>query len=136
MVLSPQNLSVDNKGVDCEKYNIDGSNYFKLRDLAYLLKDTASRFGVGYDAASATVTITAGAAYEPNGSELVTGTDNSATAQPSSQTILIDGVARGDLTVYNIGGNNFFQLRELGNVLGFEVDYDVGSNTAIVRSVA
>jgi hypothetical protein len=31
-------LAVDGKTVDCEKYNIDGSNYFKLRDIAYLLK--------------------------------------------------------------------------------------------------
>ena len=35
--LSPQNLEVDGKAVACEKYNIDGSNYFKLRDIAWLV---------------------------------------------------------------------------------------------------
>ena len=134
VVLSPQKLSVDGKNVDCEKYNIDGRNYFKLRDLAQLLSGTGSQFGVGYDAATATVTVTSGAAYTPNGTELKAGVDNSSTAQPSRQTILIDGEKRGGLTVYNIGGSNFFQLRELGSALGFEVDYDAASNTAIVRS--
>ena len=38
--LSAQKLSVDGKAVDCERYNIDGSNYFKLRDLAFLLNGT------------------------------------------------------------------------------------------------
>ena len=32
------------------------------------------------------------------------------------------------------GGNNFFQLRQLGDILGFEVGYDGDTNTVIVRS--
>ena len=32
------------------------------------------------------------------------------------------------------GGSNFFQPRELGTALGFEVDFDAAFNTAIVRS--
>ena len=31
VVLSPQNLRVNGKRIACEKYNIDGANYFKLR---------------------------------------------------------------------------------------------------------
>ena len=134
-VLSPQKLTVDGEAVECEKYNIGGRNYFKLRDLAYLLNGTGSQFGVGYNEATATVSITTGGAYESIGTELAAGADNSASARPSSQSILIDGAARGGLTVYNIGGSNFFQLRELGDLLGFEVDFDEDANTAIVRSV-
>ena len=133
-VLSPQKLTVDGKDVDCEKYNIGGSNYFKLRDLAYVLSGTASQFEVGFDEETSTVTITTGAAYTSNGSELAVGVDNASTAQTSRQAILIDGVERSDLTAYNIGGSNFFQLRELGAALGFDVDFDADSNTAIVRS--
>lgn len=132
--LSPQKLTVDGKNANCEKYNIGGSNYFKLRDLAYLLNGTGSQFGVGFDAATSTVSFTTGASYTATGTELAAGADNSGTAKPSSQAILIDGVKHGELTVYNIGGSNFFQLRELGNILGFEVGYDPDTNTAIVRS--
>ena len=56
-VLSAQKFTVDGITVDCEKYNIDGSNYFKLRDLAYVLNGTATQFSVGFDAESRTVSI-------------------------------------------------------------------------------
>ncbi len=131
-VLSPQKLTVDGKAVDCEKYNIDGSNYFKLRDLAYLLNGTNSQFAVGYDEASKTVSIKTGEAYQPVGGELVIGADKSATAVPSAQTIMIDGEVRSDLSVFNIGGNNYFKLRDLGKALCFYVHYDAATNTAVV----
>ena len=134
-VCSPQNLTVTGRTVACEKYNIDGSNYFKLRDLAKLLDGTASQFDVGWDEANKLVSITTSHAYTtPNGQELAVGADNSASAQVSAQTILINGAVRTDLTVYNIGGSNFFKLREMGDALGFNVDYNADTNTAIVAS--
>ena len=131
---SAQGLVVDGAPREAEKYNIDGRNYFKLRDLAYLLNGTGSQFSVGWDGARQTVTVTSGKPYEPDGSELTVGADKSATAAPSRQTIVIDGAARGDLSVYNIGGHNFFQLRELGEALGFDVDYDPAADAAVVTS--
>ena len=55
---SPQKLMVDGKPVDCERYDIDGHNYFKLRDLAYALNGTGSQFRVDYDADSNTAIVT------------------------------------------------------------------------------
>ena len=52
VVASPQNLSVDGVDADCNKYNIDGSNYFKLRDLG-----DALGFTVDYDADSNTAIV-------------------------------------------------------------------------------
>ena len=135
VVWSSQNLTVNGRPVDCEKYNIDGSNYFKLRDIAYLLSGTASQFEVGYDPGTRTVTITSGLPYTPNGEELIVGMDKSSTAQPSTQSIMIDGVVNSEISAYNLAGNKFFKLRDLGDVLGFTVDYDKPSNTAIILSV-
>lgn len=138
IVLSSQSLMVNGESIDCEKYNIDGSNYFKLRDLAFLLNGTSSQFNVGYDKDSNRITITIGQSYEPNGSELVfNGEDKSSSAVQSSQSIFI--VHRYDsyfsnISAYNIGGNNYFKLRELGDALGFEVDYVASTNTAIINS--
>ena len=135
VVLSSQNLSVDGTLIECEKYNIDGSNYFKLRDLAYVLNGTESQFAVGYDNATKTVTITSGQPYASVGGELsFNGMDKSATATPSKQAIIINGKTVSDLSVFNIGGNNFFKLRDLGAAVGFQVDYDKATNTAIVLS--
>jgi YD repeat-containing protein len=135
VVLSGQNLRVDGKAISCEKYNIDGSNYFKLRDIAVLLNGTGSQFSVGWDGEKKLISIVTGEAYEPNGSELdLSGGDKSATAARSTQTLTINGEERSDLSAFNIGGNNFFKLRDLGEALGFKVDYDGTSNTAIVIS--
>ena len=131
---SAQSLSVNGQTIDCDKYNIDGSNYFKLRDIAYLLNGTASQFSVLWDSVNQHVIIITGRAYEADKTELVVGADKSAEAQPSVQTIQIDGVVHSDLSAYNIGGNNYFKLRDLGEKLGFTVDYDEATNTAIVKS--
>ena len=134
VAVSPQNLSVDGVDADCDKYNIDGSNYFKLRDLAQLLSKTNSRFSVAFDAQSNAVTIVSGKEYIPVGGELERGQDQSGTAAVSKQSVLINGEATDSLSIYNIGGNNYFKLRDLGDALGFTVDYDADSNTAIVLS--
>ena len=128
---SPQGLTVDGKTVACEKYNIDGRNYFMLRDLAALLNGTPSQFNVAYDAERNAVVVTKGEAYTPDGTELHAGVDNSASTVASPQTVYIDG-EQAELTAYNIGGHNFFQLRELGKTLGFYVHYDAATNTASV----
>lgn len=134
VVASPQNLSVDGVDADCDKYNIDGSNYFKLRDLAQLLSKTDSRFSISFDEQSNAVAVVSGKEYIPVGGELARGQDQSKTAVVSKQSVLIDGKAVDGLSIYNIGGNNYFKLRDLGNALGFTVDYDADSNTAIVLS--
>ena len=132
--LSPQNLSVNGVLKNVEKYNIDGINYFKLRDLAFMLNGTANQFNVGWDSANNAVIITTKKAYSPDGSEMKPGADKSASAVKSKQTVMIDGKTRSDLSVYNIGGSNFFQLRELGNIIGFSVDYDSSLNAAVVTT--
>ena len=134
VAVSPQNLSVDGVDADCDKYNIDGSNYFKLRDLAQLLSKTDSRFSISFDEQSNAVAVVSGKEYTPVGGELARGQDQSKTAVVSKQSVLIGGKAADGLSIYNIGGNNYFKLRDLGDALGFTVDYDADSNTAIVLS--
>ena len=131
---SPQKLSVDGTDADCDKYNIDGSNYFKLRDLAYLLSKSDSRFSVAFDAESNAVTVVPGGDYVPVGGELERGKDLSKTAVASKQSVLINGEAVEGISVYNIGGNNYFKLRDLGSALGFAVAFDADANTAVVLS--
>ena len=138
VVMSPQNLRVNGKTIECEKYNIDGSNYFKLRDVAYVLNGTGSQFSVNWDGEKRCISLVTGEEYKPNGSELdLSGGDKSASAAPGTDTILVNGEDRtADLTAYKLEGNNFYKLRDLGNALGFHVDYDKPSNTAIIVSHA
>lgn len=136
VMLSKQSVKVDGVKAEVYPYNIDGSNYFKLRDVAYLLNVTDYQFNVEYkeNKTERAVYIITGAAYKPVGGEMVYDGDQSATAVKSSQTIYIDGVINTDFTVYNIGGRNYFNLRELASAIGFGVDYDKASNTVLINS--
>ena len=44
-------------------YKINGSNFFKIRDLAAILNGSAKQFSVGYDADKKSVTADTGAGY-------------------------------------------------------------------------
>ncbi len=133
-VLSPCSLRVDGKPADCAAYDIGGETWFKLRDVALALAGTGSRFSVSWDAEARAVTLTAGEAYEPDGSEGKAGEDRSAAAVPSGQTFLINGAVQAELPAWNIGGHNYFRLADLAAALGFQADYDEGSDTAIIRA--
>jgi len=131
VVLSVWKLMLDGEDVDVQPYNIDGANYFKLRDLAALMSGTGSQFNVVYEAPN--MLVTTGEEYETIGGELVKGDDKSASCVPSSQVLLVDG-ERVDILVYNIGGNNYFQLRGLGELIGFSVDFTASTYTMIVET--
>ncbi|MDR1664560.1 MAG: hypothetical protein LBR83_06550, partial [Clostridiales bacterium] len=106
-----------------EAYNIEGSNYFKLRDLAFVVSGTAKQFNVGYDGATQAITITTGQPYVPAGGEMTMGDGSAKTAEPTASRIYLDG-AELNPTVYNIGGNNFFNLVDMVSALNIGVTYN------------
>jgi|GEM_PF-6353539 len=119
--------------VDMEVYNIDDYNYFKLRDVAYLMMNTGSRFSVAAIGERALIDTACGADYVPVGGELVKGEDRSDTCVPSAWRLLVGGKCAAVIG-YNLGGNNFFKLRDLGDALNFLVDYDPDTGTMLIDS--
>lgn len=68
VIKSPTNILVDGKTIAPDAYLINDNNYFKLRDLAKELD-----FGVGYDEATNTASITSDDHYKPDATKLITG---------------------------------------------------------------
>ena len=128
-MVSNQKLTVDGAEVEIDHYNINGNNYFKLRDLACILNGTANAFDVGYDTESRTISLTTGKAYAPIAGDMVIGEDKSASVVRSNQPVLVDGIS-ASFTAFNIGGNNYFKLRDLADYLGYGVGYDSATRTA------
>ncbi|MBR2743114.1 MAG: hypothetical protein IKD89_05925 [Clostridia bacterium] len=126
VVMTKQGLTVNGKTVTTQAYNINGNNYFKLRDVAAMVNGTKSQFDVGYDEQKHIVAVTKGTRYDAQGNENTTGEDLSATCVKSSQSVTVNG-REVSMTAYNIGGNNYFKLRDLGMLLGFYVDYDAAA---------
>jgi hypothetical protein len=113
-----------------DAYNISDNNYFKLRDLAYVLNGTEKQFAIGYDAATKAITLTSGQAYTPVGGELTGKGDGVKTPKPTASKIYLDG-KEVSFTVYIIEGNNYFKLRDVGEAFDFGVNWD-GANQTIV----
>lgn len=125
-----QKVKLDGKDVVIYGYNIDGYNYFKLRDLAAVLKDTKAKFGVEYK--DAMVTLTKGADYK------VAETDQKEVKAMSKGMLTNDKVMVGDkaltATAYKVDDSNYYKLRDLGEALGFGVDFDKATNTVLLMS--
>jgi len=132
-MVSNQPVALDGKVVDIAHYNVDGNNYFKLRDLACILNGSAWQYNVGYDSATRTVTITTGQGYTPLDTDMVVGEDASDTCVLSNQQVLVNGKAVSILA-YNIGGDNYVQLRDLAAYVGYGVDYDSSTRTVLITT--
>jgi|GEM_PF-2947265 len=132
-VATGQSVSFNGQAVALEVYNIDGSNYFKLRDIAALVNGSADQFSVSFDLAAREMIAVTGEAYTPVGGELATGEDKSATCVVSPWKLKVDGAYKSAY-VYNIGGNNFFKLRDLGSIFGFSVAYDEAARTMLITT--
>jgi hypothetical protein len=123
---------VDGKEFGFDAFNILDFNFFKLRDLAYVLSGTAAQFDVGFDEKTGIVSITCGKPYTVVGGEMANKHqglidthynvfDGGGTL--SQKKILVDG-AEVSLTAYNNNNNNFFRLRCIAAALDFSVDWD------------
>jgi thiol-disulfide isomerase/thioredoxin len=124
---------VNGRQVAFDAYTIGDNNYFKLRDLAYSLAGTDKRFAVGWDASKNAITLTAGAPYTPVGGEMSSKGAGNKSATPTSSKIILNGNAAA-LTAYNIGGNNYFKLRDIGQAFDFGVDWDAANGTIAIST--
>lgn len=127
-------LYVDNKLVQAKVYKINDNNYFKVRDVAYILNNSESQFSVEYNSLSNSVELVGGKEYKSVGGELfVDGSKEVETAYKTSNKIYINGKLV-ELVVYNINDNNYFKLRDLGSALDFYVGYDSKTNSILIDS--
>ena len=114
-----------------DAYNIGGYNYFKLRDIAYTLSGSEKQFEVVWDAANKAIYLTSGMPYTPVGGEMADKGSGDKTPLPTSSKIYLDD-KETVFTAYNIGGNNYFKLRDIGEAFDFGVDLDAAGSTIVI----
>ena len=118
---------VNGKQIAFESYNINGSNYFKLRDIAFVLGGTDKQFSVSWEMSTNTLYLTSGAPYRSVGSELTGRATVKRVVIQSTVKVIFDG-AQANIRAYNIDGNNFFKLRDIGETVGFAVEWNPANN--------
>lgn len=131
---STHKVTLDGKSVAPQGYNIEDNNYYKLRDIAYILNGTDSQFNITWDSENSRIVLTSGKTYQAVGGEMTDSVSSQITScMPSSATIVLDGKTVS-LTGYLVNGNNYYKLRDVGSVLGFGVDYDTDKQTVVIDS--
>lgn len=124
-VPSNQKLTVNGQVVDnIPVYNINGSNYFKLRDIAYYLD-----YEVEFIQKANAIAIWRGGHGSAEGVSNGKAT-STVYGVNSAQKLYVDG---NDFSYavhpVNINGSNYFKLRELAGVAGVGVEFDAVSNS-------
>lgn len=126
---STQKVDVDGKAIEFQCYALkdqsgNDTNYIKLRDLADILNGSAAQFQVDWNGQ---VAITTKTAYTPDGSERSTPFSGQRAYKEATAQTLVDGAAKDlaafTLTDDNGGGYTYYQLRDLGKALGFNVGW-------------
>ena len=131
---SVHKVTVDGESVAPQGYNINGDNYYKLRDIAYILNGTNSQFNVTWDPDNNRILLTPDEAYQEVGDEMSSAASAEVeSCSPSNSSIILDGRSLS-LTGYRINGNNFYRLRDVGKALDFGVDFDEQTRTVLIDS--
>ena len=127
-------VTVDGERVDPQGYNINGYNFYKLRDIAYILNGTDSQFNVTWDGANNRIVLTDDTAYQEVGGEMTSSASAAIkNVSESDSTIVLDGKTLS-LTGYRINGNNYYKIRDVGSALGFSVDFDPETEIVLIGS--
>lgn len=108
---------------DVSGYVVNNSNYYKIRDVAMILRNTLDRFNVDWSTELSAVTVTTGQKYVIIGGELSGDSISADKIEENKAPIYVDG-ERVELTAYNIDGANYFKIRDIAEIAGFDVDWD------------
>ena len=122
---------INGNSVRFDAYNINGNNYFKLRDLATQLSGTAKQFDITWDGSKNAINMVSGQRYTVTGGEMSAGNDTAQTALINTAIIYLNGQPV-QLTSYNIGGNNYFKLRDIGMAFDFDVAWNSANGTIVI----
>jgi len=131
---SSANLILNGETMPLSAYIIKDSHYFKLRDIAFLLRETELQFEVVWSAANNAISLTSGVPYTATGSEMKLPFDGSRPYKPTPSKIYYDGVVYS-LEAYFIDELNYFRLRDLGELMGFGVDWEGETRTVIINTL-
>lgn len=129
--VSTHKVTLNGESAKLGAYTINGSNYFKLRDLAKALDGLNTNFEVKWNAAQQRIDLTSRTAYTAVGGEQAALPAGNKAASLTNASVYLDGKPL-NLTAYSIGGNNYFKLRDLGDALGFGVDWNADTMTMIL----
>lgn len=132
-VKSSQKITLDKEAVEVAAYNIAGSNYLKLRDVAAIMSGKKKQFNIDYNAERKLIVVETGKPYTKLESDLKPIKEASAKAILSEKEIILNGEDE-DIDTAFINETNYVKLRDIAKIANFYVGYDEASQTVILKS--
>lgn len=126
--LSNATIYINGNHANVGGYSVNDANYFKIRDIAYLLRNTASKFNVEWDGTRGGIVIKPGEDYVAVGGELSSDTADSIDVVENDTPIFVNGKQTA-ITAYNINGSAYFKIRDIADAAGFDIKWDGGSQS-------
>ncbi|MDO4270015.1 MAG: N-acetylmuramoyl-L-alanine amidase [Eubacteriales bacterium] len=133
VVPSTHKVQVNGAAVNPQAYNIDGYNYFKLRDIAFLLSGTTSSFDVEWSGAKQAINLVSGQRYTAVGGEMNVTAAAALRVQASTAAVLLDG-SGVSIKGYNINGNNYYKIADVSAAMGFTAAYESATKTVQIKT--
>ncbi len=126
-------LIVDGEEVEVSGYTVNDSNYYKIRDIAMILRNTSAKFDVAWDEDLSAITILRGVKYTIVGGELSEDSATALNVEQNTAPVYVDG-EETELFSYNINRNTYFKIRDIGDMVGFEVDWDGDAQAVVIKT--
>lgn len=114
-------------------YNVNNTNYFKIRDIATVLRNTSRCFNVEWDKEKNGILISPGAAYVSIGGELVDDISGNLDVVENNTPVFVNG-NQVAVTSYNINGSAYFKIRDIADIIDMDIEWD--DATQIMNLVA
>lgn len=130
---STHKIYLDGERVSIAAYEINGNNYFKIRDVAAILSGTNAQFDVTWDPATGNITLTDDKAYTKTGDELYAIPSTNQTAEDSTAPLYRDG-ERVNYTGYNVNDNNYYKLRDIAEDFDFGVTWEAETQSVYIET--
>ena len=108
-------------------YLYQDNNYFMLRDLGKILG-----YRVDWNEAKKQASLTKESAAQDL--QHLSAAKQAKAVKQSKQTILVGATEYENMNCLNIDGYNYFKLRDLGDALGFSVDWDNATSTVTISA--
>ncbi len=117
---SDRGIYINDTKVEISGVKYQGFNYFRLRDIAYAIKDTPSKFEVGYNKDIKSVVINSKTEYTGDKIQPEKLGENLKTVEIPIEI----NKTLSHIEVVNVDGYNYFRLRDLAVIVGFEIKYN------------
>ncbi len=130
---TPATILVNGEVITCRAYEIYDHTYFKLRDVAAALVGTEVGFAITWNSDLYAIEMLSNTPYITVGGDLVISDYTTLAYVPSVANIYLDG-EKVEMEAYELNSSNYFKLRDLAEVIGFNVDWDEATQSIAITA--